>query len=111
MISTNRKQNSIIAIAMDGSKITAHCDLRTTLQRVEAIKGYPSLYDGLSDSAMCKQVALECGSISYVGPAMLEVAIDKAIATISVFINSCFINTYEIELKEDEKYVSAGNFV
>lgn len=111
MISTNKKQNSITAIAMDGSKITAHCDLRTTLLRVEAVKGYPSLYDGLTDRVMCRQLALMCGSTSYVGPAMLDIAIDKAIATVNVFINSCFINTYEIELKEDEKHVSAGNFV
>ena len=101
MISTNRKTNSITAIAMDGSKITAHCDLRSTLQRVEAVKGYPSLYNGLTDNAMCRQVALECGKMSYVGPAMLEVAIDKAIATINVFINSRFVNTYEIELSEN----------
>lgn len=100
MISTNKKQNSITVIAMDGSKITAHCDLRTTLLRVEAVKGYPSLYDGLTDRAMCRQVALECGSTSYVGPAMLEVAIDNAIATINVFVNSRFVNTYEVELKE-----------
>ena len=100
MISTNKKQNSVIAVAMDGSKIVAHCDLRSTLQRVEAVKGYPSLYDGLTDRAMCRQVALECGSTSYVGPATLEVAIDKAIATINVFVNSRFINTYEVELKE-----------
>lgn len=100
MISTNKKRNSVTAIAMDGSKITAHCDLRTTLQRIEAIKGYPSLYDGLTDSVMCRQVALEYGSISYVGPALLEVAIDKAIATINVFVNSRFVNTYEVELKE-----------
>ncbi len=100
MISTNRKQNSITAIALDGSKITAYCDFRSTLLRVEAVKGYPSLYDGLADNAMCRKVALECGSISYVGPAMLEVAIDKAIATINVFVNSRFVNTYEVELKE-----------
>lgn len=101
MISTNKKSNSVIAIAMDGSKITAHCDLRSTVQRVEAIKGYPSLYDGLTDSAMCRYVAIECGRMSYVGPALLEVAIDKAIATVNVFINSRFINTYEIELAEN----------
>lgn len=101
MISTNKKTNSVTAIAMDGSKITAHCDLRSTLQRVEAVKGYPSLYNGYSDKAMCRQVAIECGKMSYVGPAMLEVAIDKAIATINVFINSRFINTYEIELSEN----------
>ena len=101
MISTNKKKNSVTAIAMDGSKITAYCDLRSTIQRVEAIKGYPSLYDGLTDSAMCRYVAIECGRMSYVGPAMLEVAIDKAIATINVFINSRFINTYEIELSEN----------
>lgn len=101
MISTNKKTNSITAVAMDGSKITAHCDLRSTLARVEAVKGYPSLYDGLTDHAMCRQVAFECGSTSYVGPAMLEVAIDKAIATINVFVNSRFINTYEIELAEN----------
>lgn len=100
MISTNKKNNSITAVAMDGSKITAHCDLRSTLLRVDAVKGYPSLYDGYSDSAICRQVALECGSTSYVGPALLEVAIDKAIATINVFVNSRFINTYEVELKE-----------
>lgn len=100
MISTNKKANSVTAIAMDGSKITAHCDLRSTLQRVNAVKGYPSLYDGYSDSAMCRQVAIECGKMSYVGPAMLEVAINEAIATINVFVNSRFINTYEIELKE-----------
>lgn len=111
MISTNKKKNSVTAIAMDGSKIIAHCDLKTTLQRVEAVKGYPSLYNGLADSAMCRQVAIECGKMSYVGPAMLEVAIDRAIATINVFVNSKFINTYEIELKEDEKHVSTGNFV
>lgn len=100
MVSTNKKNNSITAIAMDGSKITAHCDLRTTLQRVNAVKGYPSLYDGYSDSAMCRHVAIECGKMSYVGPALLEVAIDKAIATINVFVNSRFVNTYEVELKE-----------
>lgn len=111
MISTNKKRNSITGVAMDGSKITAHCDLRSTLRRVEAIKGYPALYNGLTDSAMCRCVAIECGRMSYVGPALLEVAIDKAIATVNVFINSRFINTYEIELKEDEKHVSAGNFV
>ena len=102
MISTNKKTNSITAIAMDGSKIRVHCDLRTTLLRVDAVKGYPSLYNGLTDSAMCRQVAIECGKMSYVGPAMLEVAIDKAIATINVFINSRFINTYEIELGGEE---------
>lgn len=101
MISTNKKQNSIIGVAMDGSKITAHCDLRSTIQRVEAIKGYPSLYNGLTDSAMCRQVAIECGKMSYVGPALLEVAIDKAIATVNVFVNSRYINTYEIELGEN----------
>ena len=102
MISTNKKANSITAIAMNGSKITAHCDLRSTLLRVEAVKGYPSLYDGLTDRAMCRQVAIECGKMSYVGPAMLEVAIDKAIATINIFVNSRFINTYEIELGGEE---------
>lgn len=101
MISTNKKQNSITGVAMDGSKITAHCDLRSTLQRVEAIKGYPSLYNGLTDSAMCRCVAIKCGRMSYVGPALLEVAIDKAIATVNVFVNSRFINTYEIELVEN----------
>ena len=50
---------------------------------------------------MCRYVAIECGRMSYVGPALLEVAIDKAIATVNVFINSRFINTYEIELAEN----------
>lgn len=102
MISTNKKQNSVTAIAMDGSKITAYCDHRSTLSRVNAVKGFPSLYDGFSDSAMCRQVSIKCGHMSYVGPAWIEVSIDKAIATISVSVNSHFVNAYEVELGGEE---------
>ena len=98
MISTNKRTNSVTAIAMDGSKLTAYCDHRSTLSRVDAVKGFPSLYDGFGDSAMCRQVAIECGHMAYVGPAWIEVAIDKAIATINVFVNSHFVNAYEVEL-------------
>ena len=31
MISTNKRSNSITAIAINGEQITAHCDLRSTL--------------------------------------------------------------------------------
>lgn len=90
------KGNKIIAEDGMGNKITANCDLRTTLHRVERAKADPSLYDGYDDTGMCRQVAFRSGHTSYVDPAELCVYIHNKMAEVDVYLDGhreCHLET------------------
>lgn len=92
------KETKIIAEDGRGNKITANCDLRTTIHRVKRVKADPSLYDGYSDNGMCRQVAYVSGHTSYVGPAGLYVYIHNGIADIDVYLNARQVCHLEAEI-------------
>lgn len=92
------KGSKIIAEDRIGNKITANCDLRTTLHRVERVKADPSLYDGYGDTGMCRQVAFVSGHRSYVGPAELCVYIHSNIAEIDVYLGTHRVCHLEAEI-------------